>query len=501
MALLPFATIRRLDASDAATFRDLRLRALREDPVPFLASYEDEAALTVDDFAARLGSSDAATAVLGAFLEDKLVGTLGFYRHRASKAKHRVSLWGMYVTPEERGRRLGGALLSEAIEQLRSVGDVEQIELSVMKDAPAARRLYLEAGFEIQGRLNRATKAAGAHFDEESLVMWLEPGQPANELGTPSDPGRRAPAPLRPRDGWIVESLATRSPSECLPVLLEVAARHATRRRPADLNAQLERDGFVAPSMLDLRLVHRLDGLALEAASEFDGVLLSPVAPLGTCAAVAPSSQNRILSTARATEVVSDPTNVLALECARRLRCEAVKSVRLCTVHQTMRAQRFPSRPGYSQHFRLFALGEAGAALADHAFEVEAFVRHARLFWRLLDACEAVGARFPNRRSSLLAAPRGRPIAARIRKRLGEALPGLQVEEGALDSDYYDGVRLLFGADGASGEHVNIADTGRFDWVAKLSSDRRHRYVASGLGLQLLPLAFGGWEAGAPVNP
>src|SRR5579864_2274415 len=139
MARLPFATIRRLDANDAAIFRDLRLRALREDPVPFLASYEDEIVLTVDDFAARLGSSDGATAVLGAFRDDELVGTLGFYRHRASKAKHRVSLWGMYVVPEERGRRLGSALLNEAIEQLRSLGDVEQIELSVVKSAPAAR--------------------------------------------------------------------------------------------------------------------------------------------------------------------------------------------------------------------------------------------------------------------------------------------------------------------------------------------------------------------------
>lgn len=68
-----------------------------------MASYEDESVLAVEDFATRLRSSDDANAVLGAFVADKLVGTLGFYRHRASKANHRASLWGMYVAPEERG--------------------------------------------------------------------------------------------------------------------------------------------------------------------------------------------------------------------------------------------------------------------------------------------------------------------------------------------------------------------------------------------------------------
>jgi hypothetical protein len=36
------------------------------------------------------------------------------------------------------------------------------------------------------------------------------------------------------------------------------------------------------------------------------------VTPLGTCHVVAPVSQNRVVSTVRGTEVVSDSTNVLA---------------------------------------------------------------------------------------------------------------------------------------------------------------------------------------------
>jgi hypothetical protein len=42
---------------------------------------------------------------------------------------------------------------------------------------------------------------------------------------------------------------------------------------------------------------------------------------------------------------------------------------------------------------------------------------------------------------------------------------------------------VLFGADAASGEHLNLGDVGAFDWVARLTSNRRLRFVASGLGL------------------
>lgn len=292
-----------------------------------------------------------------------------------------------------------------------------------------------------------------------------------------------------------MERLAGRSPSECLPVLLEVVRRHAARRRPADVLKQFGRDGFVAPSPLDLRLIHELDGMALEAAVGFEPVLLSPLAPLGVCGAMSPSSQHRVVSTIRGSEVVSDPTNVLALECARRLAADRSSSIKLSTIHQTVRAQRLRAKPDHAQqHFRLLALADAGYALAEHAFEVEAVVRHANIVWRLLDACERRGSRFENRRATLLVAASRRPIGARIGIRLAEALPGLRIEEGILDSGYYDGVRLLFGADGAAGQHINIADTGLFDWVAKLNANHRLRYVASGVGLQLLPLLFGCWS-------
>lgn len=295
------------------------------------------------------------------------------------------------------------------------------------------------------------------------------------------------------------------SPSETRGELLRLLREQAGRRRPADLLAHYRRDGYVMPSMLDQRLVNTLDRLALGAADGFDAVLLSPVAPLGTNSVVAPTSQDRTLSTTRGTEVVSDPTNVLALECALRLLASGASgasgasdesapapAVRLATVHQTLRAQGVSNPDGaHSQHFRLFVLGESGAGLPDDAFEVEAVGNQLQVYDRLFDACErSLPVAFPRRAAIVRVDERGRALAERVMHRLREVLPHVDVATEPLRSGYYDGLRVGFGAEGRSGEFVEIADLGRFDWVAQLTSDRRNRFVASGFGIQLIPLLF-----------
>jgi hypothetical protein len=282
------------------------------------------------------------------------------------------------------------------------------------------------------------------------------------------------------------------SPSETRGELLRLLREQASRRRPVDLIAQHRRDGSVMPSVLDQRLVNTLDRIALDAAKEFDAVLLSPVAPLGTNSVVAPTSQDRTLSTTRGTEVVSDPTNVLALECANRLLDDAGAVVRLATVHQTLRAQTVTNPDGArSQHFRLLALAECGAGLPDDGFEVQAVERQLAVYDRLFDACAAgLDVEFPHRRAIVRVDERGQALAERVVHRLAGVMPHVDVRTELLESSYYAGLRVGFGADGRSGEFVEIADLGRFDWVAQLTSDRRNRFIASGFGIQLVPLLF-----------
>jgi peroxiredoxin/RimJ/RimL family protein N-acetyltransferase len=198
MAAVGRPLVRPLQEADAAAFRALRLRALREDPVPFLATYEEEAARSVEDVAARLHATSPGTAVLGAFREQTLVATLGYYRHASKKSRHRVSFWGMYVAGEERRRGIGRVLVEEAVARLRALGDVEQIELTVVSREEPAHALYAALGFQIQGTTRRAMKVGRDYHDEDLMVLWLGdvtdvPSQPLPMgLPAPTDDGAAA---------------------------------------------------------------------------------------------------------------------------------------------------------------------------------------------------------------------------------------------------------------------------------------------------------------------
>jgi hypothetical protein len=286
------------------------------------------------------------------------------------------------------------------------------------------------------------------------------------------------------------EAFLAAAPSETTPLLLELARRQARRRRPADLLAQFERDDFVAPAAIDLRVLHRLEGLALAAADGYEAIQLSPVAPLGCCSAIAPTSQDRTLSCLRGTEVLSDPTNVFALECARRLDAHPLRAQRLCTVARILRAQSLGADPRRTRHFQMFALADAGPGRAEDAFEVDAILGQLGVFQRVLDEAERSLAYRFQRRMLLLATSERGVLAQRVAARLSMAYPALELARGSLESPYYAGIRFNLEVSSESAGWSQIADIGLFDWVARLTSNARMRFVAGGFGLQLMHLLF-----------
>jgi hypothetical protein len=275
-------------------------------------------------------------------------------------------------------------------------------------------------------------------------------------------------------------------PNELWSLLLAVLEARAARRTPAMVRQQWENDRFVQPSAIDQRTLNHLDSHLLAAASEFEALELSPVAPLGACSSVALTSQNRIVSTARGTEVVSDPTNVLALECARRLRAAPDAVVKLATSHRCLRAQPVPKRPGFAQHFRMFCLASAGHEQKDHAFLTGALLEHIRTHIAALDRLEHNGYRFPDRNLRLLATPERMHVARRI----ADAITGAPVVVTRLEHSYYDGVRFMLEVSTPPGDVVPFIDGGAFDWLRKLLANDRMVFVASGMGSQIAAYLF-----------
>jgi hypothetical protein len=269
-------------------------------------------------------------------------------------------------------------------------------------------------------------------------------------------------------------------------VLLEVMRRRASGRAPKDVLAQYQRDAFCAPAALDLRVSVALDAHLLAAAHEFEAVELSPMAPLGACSSVALTDQNRILSALRGTEVVSDPTNLLALECALRSRANPGSAVHLTTVQRVVRAQPIPKLPGHTQHFRIFVLASGGPEEKDHAFSVASVVRHVRTLCAALDRLEQHGYAFGARRIEVLASSERQAVGDRIASELGSL-----AARGPLEHAYYSGgIRYKIWVTAPDGAQVPIVDGGSFDWLARLGSNRRAVYVASGAGAQLMAARF-----------
>jgi hypothetical protein len=131
-------------------------------------------------------------------------------------------------------------------------------------------------------------------------------------------------------------------------LLLEVYRRRAARRGPAAVLSDFESNRFVRPASTDPGDLLRWNQVAFASLpEEFEPIELSPVCPLGTNSVIATVSQNKSLATIRNVEVVSDATNVLALECALRRRAllrqepKAPTPVHFAASHRLLRTQAY----------------------------------------------------------------------------------------------------------------------------------------------------------------
>lgn len=110
-------------------------------------------------------------------------------------------------------------------------------------------------------------------------------------------------------------------PTDLQSLLLEVYRLRAGQRSPAAVLADYTRNRFVRPSPVPPGRLLEWERIALsELPPDFEPLILSPVCPLGTASVVASITQNWSVATSRNTEVVSDSSNVLSLECALRRR-------------------------------------------------------------------------------------------------------------------------------------------------------------------------------------
>jgi hypothetical protein len=241
-------------------------------------------------------------------------------------------------------------------------------------------------------------------------------------------------------------------------------------------------------SVVDARALADWDRVAFAALpADFDVVELSPLAPLGVCSVVATVSQHKVVSTARGVEVVSDGSNVLALECALRRRGRRNQRddapVKLAASARVVRAQQFEGTRSFA-HFRLFHLCSAGRDSGASHFVIDALVEHVSIQLRALRAF--LGDAVPLRvaLTDLATHESREPRTARVIALLRGDHPDVDLvidQQRESGRGYYRSVCFKLFARVAD-EWLDIGDGGDVDWTAQLLSDRRERLFISGVG-------------------
>jgi ribosomal protein S18 acetylase RimI-like enzyme len=164
-------SIRRLRPVDAIAYRRLMLEAYEAHPDAFTSTASERAALPMSWWESRISDAPLAREVVfGAFDGDRMAGAAGLSFETREKARHKATLFGMYVPPELRHRGIGRALVVSALDHARSRRDVMLVQLTVTEGNASAQALYERCGF-VRFGLEPLAVAVGSTFVSKAH-MW-----------------------------------------------------------------------------------------------------------------------------------------------------------------------------------------------------------------------------------------------------------------------------------------------------------------------------------------
>jgi hypothetical protein len=272
-------------------------------------------------------------------------------------------------------------------------------------------------------------------------------------------------------------------------LLMEVFSRKAQQLTAPALLKQYEKNRFVQPAETDFIRLMENSLLTLKCFSGhgFMPLQVSPLSALGTCSVVATVNQDKVVSTLRNCEILSDATNALALYISSLKKAQkhvaADAHLKYCTVQRHVRAQQF-SMKGFSPHFTIGCLVSSGIDTGNFEFEKKAAGEHFTALHDVLTSVFNTGkVRFKLQKRDAYR----NPFIQALLDYLHTHLPELEVtlDETPGTNNYYKGLQFK-AIITLQQRDFEIADGGLVDWTQQLLNNKKERFFISGFGLELL---------------
>lgn len=152
-------SIVQLSKDDWQKYRDIRLLALKSDPDAFASSYDEEIALSEENWRNRINN------MYFAICDEQIAGLVGLLKNDTLALKHCGHIVSLWVKPEMRGFGIAQMLMQKMQKIAPSLG-LKKLILEVTTTKHAAISLYKKMGFREVGIQEKHLFKNGKYLDE-----------------------------------------------------------------------------------------------------------------------------------------------------------------------------------------------------------------------------------------------------------------------------------------------------------------------------------------------